>query len=206
MTNGNGLNAAGENTAIATSTTISDTLVRLFEHSQSDTKPLLDDNEGLAMEKQEAAGSPPSTDQPHTSRTRQRLRTQSFPAHLTLSLQGIHSSNDSSQPTSSRSVTCPPLTLRHESRVGQLVHRFEMNHRSEDFDICNPTSADIMDTPTSIMDPNHTAAKNTSPMRTPFLYYSPTTPVSTTRAIDYRSIGFRPAITTWEKRITEGNP
>lgn len=206
VTNDNDFDGRSENTQASINNTTSGPLVRLSEHNQSETEPVPDDSEEHIMEKQETAV---PTYQPHASRTRHRLRTQSFPDYLTVSLRGIRNFDDSSQPTSSRAVTCPPLTQRHESRVGQLVHRFEMNHRFEGSDNCNPTSPDIIDTPTTIMDSNHTVATNIStwcPIRTPLLCYSSRASVSTTRAIDYRSIGFRPAFTTWEKRITEGNP
>ncbi|KAI8335926.1 hypothetical protein BC941DRAFT_429762 [Chlamydoabsidia padenii] len=118
-----------------------------------------------------------------------RRRTQSFPCHFNVS-------HRSPALTPSRSVTLP-CTKRRDSRVGQLVQRFETGRSSDGLLDCHSTNIDMI----------HTSGNKRHTL-IPFHGHSPSTltsPVST-RAIDYRSIGFRPAFTTWEKRITEGNP
>ncbi|ORZ12750.1 hypothetical protein BCR42DRAFT_467842 [Absidia repens] len=117
---------------------------------------------------------------------------------------------------------------RNSSHVGRLVQRFEIGRRPEpSTHDCGDIMASGMDSKTNdhcssssqnktlYSSPELTAIDTSVPSNrptrspsssTPLFCFSPgplTTPTST-RAIDYRSIGFRPAFSSWESRITGG--
>ncbi|CAO3590433.1 unnamed protein product [Absidia cylindrospora] len=123
-------------------------------------------------------------------------------------------------PTSSYSA--PPHSLqqqqirRNSSHVGRLVQRFEIGRRPETSnhhgdimdskinDLCSSSQNKALELTTIDTSVPANTTKSASSSLAPLFCFSPTTPTST-RAIDYRSIGFRPAFSSWESRTTGGN-